>query len=140
MSADPLKGDLIIDGLYVNHVDDGQILVCTIENLPRSVIDAWIEICDQDMQKCLAEKRPVLILQNLSNSRATQTPYSKERGEELTESYPELTGRIAFVMPDTSDNQRLKLFVQRQPHQYRERRIFFNHDDAIAWLREILVD
>ncbi len=138
MSANPHKGALVIDGLYVNHLNDNQVLVCTIEKLPRNVVDAWIDVCLEEMKKCNEEGRPVLVLQDLSDSRAIQTPYSKTRGEEATEAYPELEGRTAYVMPDTPDNQRLKLFIQRQPHRYRERRIFFTFDEALAWLQEAL--
>lgn len=77
MTADPKKGELITDGLYIKHVADGQNLVCTIENMPRAVANAWIEHCIQEMQKCLAENRPALVLQDLSTSSITQTPYSK---------------------------------------------------------------
>lgn len=138
MSANSHKGSLITDGLHVNHLNDDQILVCTLEKLSRTAVDAWIEVCLTEMEKCSQDGRPILALQDLSDSRAIQTPYSKERGEEVTEAYPELVGRTAYVMPDTPDNQRLNLFIQRQPHKYRERRIFFAFDEALTWLQESL--
>jgi hypothetical protein len=136
MTDELQKGQLIVEGLYVNFIADGKIMICTIESLSRVVVDAWIEHCDQEMQRCVAENRPILVLQDLSQSSEAQTPYSKERGQVLTNAYPELDGRTAFVLPDTPDNQRIRLFVRRQPHHYGERRIFFTRQEALDWLKQ----
>lgn len=136
MTDELQKGQLIVEGLYINFIADGKIMICTIESLSRTIVDAWIEQCDQEMQRCVAENRPILVLQDLSQSSEAQTPYSKERGQALADAYPELDGRTAFVLPDTPDNQRIRLFVRRQPHQYRERRIFFTRQEALDWLKQ----
>lgn len=138
MSDLPTERNELVSGLYVERVDDGQIVIFTILKMVRTVVDAWIDACNEEMRICLEQGRNLSILQDLSDRHVTQTPYSRERGQDIVDAYPDLTGRIAFVLPDTPDNQRIRLFVQRQEHQYRERKVFFSRDEGLAWLREAL--
>ena len=136
-TADDLPdSEKLLPGLSRIVLDDGRIKIFIVEKMTRSVVDAWIDACDTEMKTCLASGQPLRIVQDLSGPEVTQTPYSRARGQELTDAYPELGGRIAFVLPDTLANQRIRLFVLRQPHQYRQRRVFFDRDEAIAWVRE----
>jgi hypothetical protein len=128
----------LVPGIHREALYNGRLVVFKIEKMTRKVVDAWIDACDKEMQRCLEEARPLLILQDLASPNASQTPYSRERGATLQDAYPDLSGRIAYILPDTPDNQRIRLFIRRQPNTYRTRSIFFNRDEAVAWLRELI--
>lgn len=110
----------------------------TLHEMTSAIVDAWIDSCDEEMCKCLAEERPILIIQDLSNPKIAQTPYSRERRQLLTAKYETLAGRVAFVLPPTTANQRIKLFLRLDAERNRERRAFLSRDEALKWLCELL--
>lgn len=128
----------LVPGLTIEYLHDNQIAIYTLAEMTRSIVDAWIESCDQEMCNCANEGRPILIMQDLSNPRIAQTPYSRERGQALTAKYEALEGRIAFVLPPTTANQRIKLFLRRDAERNRERRAFRSRNEALNWLCEQL--
>jgi hypothetical protein len=89
------------------------------------------------MKACYEGQRPVLILQDLSNPHVAQTPYSRKRGQAITDLYPELRGRIAFILPNTLQSLRIQLFLRKDvQNRARLRDVFFSREQALAWLKK----
>ncbi len=117
---------------------DGHLTIFNLVDITRVTVDLWIEACHELMKMAIATNQPLFIIQDLSHPNVTQTPYSRTRGQELTEAYPDLRGFIAFVLPDAPDSQRIRLFVRRQNNRYRQREVFFAREDALAWIKAAL--
>jgi hypothetical protein len=118
---------------------EGRVVGFYLTDMSRQTVDVWVGECVREMEKAQAEGRPVLIVQNFKHRGVAQTPYSRDKGSELSSAYPELKGRTAFVLPNTPEALRIKLFVRRTADQHtRERDVFFNEEAALAWLEEWL--
>jgi len=124
------------DGLTCEVVQNGQIIIFTLTDMHNATVDAWVEHCLNMMKQCVEDKRPLLVLQDLSCPGVGQTTYSLIRGQDVTHAYPELKGRVAFVLSETFVAQRTRRFVEAQPTEARERQIFSNRAAALAWLME----
>jgi hypothetical protein len=126
------------DDLVIERFCDGHIVAFKILDMTPVAVDQWVDACRNEMETCVKEERPLLILQDLSESAAQQTAYSKVRGRELTTAYPELRGRVAFVLSKTLSTYRVRHFVKGQELEARERQIFLTREEAIEWLKEFL--
>lgn len=118
---------------------NGQVVIFNLSDLADATVDIWIEACLRRMHDCVDKNEPLLVLQNFSNRNIFQTEYSQKRGAELTALYPELKGRIAFLLPDTIQSRRIQVFIESQTNQSRERRVFFSRISAIRWLSEGII-
>jgi len=116
----------------------GRIVVFTLSSMTRETIDAWVDGCLAYMKSCWGAGEPLLLLQDLSHQHIAQTPYAKQRGTELSQAYPELGGRVGFVLPRSANAQNIRLFARSLSNQRREHSIFMNREQALAWLAESL--
>lgn len=122
-------------GLWRQHFCDGQIVAFKIWDAHRATIDVWIEACLQAMYACARDGHRMRILQDLSARQFAQTPYSKTRGTELTEAFPELLGRTALLIRKGPDAQRIRLFILRDADpNTRQRQAFVEPEEALQWL------
>lgn len=116
---------------------NGQIVIFTLTDMTRATVDVWIDACREVMTLCHDEGRPMLILQDLSRQGVVNTPYSTERGKELSDLYPDLRGRTAFLLPPNQEGLRIKLFMRRTMNQQtRQRSAFDTREDALEWLMQ----
>lgn len=131
------EDETLTAGLMREVLDDGKIIIFTLTDMTRDTVDAWVDGCIDAMRKCSEEKRPLLIVQDLSDPNISQTPYSKQRGAETTDAYPDVFGRIAFILPETVLADPIRKFMRSQPNQSRNRDAFHTREEALAWLREL---
>lgn len=115
---------------------DGRVTIFILSDMTRVTVDIWVDACDTLMRAAVEASAPVYIVQDLSHPNVTQTPYSQERGQALTEAYPELKGRIAVVLPNNHASHRIRLFIKRQNNHYRQREVFFTREAALEWMNE----
>lgn len=125
-------------GLLREYAAGGRIVIFTLSALSDKTVDVWVAACLAEMQVCVAEERPILVMQDLARPTVIQTPYSREQGNSVTNAYPELGGRIAFVLERSTASLRVGRYVKGQEHEYRERHIFVSRDDALVWLMELV--
>ena len=125
-------------GLLRSYAAGGRVVIYTLSSLSNDTVDVWVASCLAEMETCIAEDRPLLVLQDLARPTVVQTPYSREQGNTVTHSYPELGGRIAFMLQHNTASQRVGRYVKGQNHEYRERQIFTSREDALAWLMELV--
>lgn len=122
-------------GLIMERLEPGPVVIFTLSDMRRDTVDAWIDACLAEMRACVKAGRPLRVVQDLSHPAAIHTPYSQKRGLEVTEAYPELGGRVAFVLAESLEATRTQLYIRGQPHRYRQRDVFFSREEAIAWVR-----
>ncbi len=137
-TGDHTQPEHLARGVMREVLDDGGIVVFTLIDLADETVDVWVEACLELMERCRDEGQPLRVLQDLARPGVVQTAYSRARGNTVTNAFPDLKGRIGYVMQPGITSQRVGRYVQGQEHHYRERRIFYDRDEAIAWLREDL--
>jgi hypothetical protein len=128
------KPERLAPGLTRERLAEGRVVAFTLMDLSEQTVDIWIKACLDEMAACIEQKRPILVLQDLARPGVIQTNYSRERGNEVTSAYPELDGRVAFVLMPGLVAQRVGRYVRGQSNEYRERRFFESRDEALAWL------
>lgn len=111
-------------------------VIYTVQHLADRHVDVWVNACLEFMGECVQVGQPLLVLQDLSSMQVYQTDYSQQRGNEVTHAFPELQGRIAFVLPDTLASRRIRHFVHSQKLDSRERQVFFDRQEALEWLMD----
>lgn len=113
----------------------GYVVAFRVFDARRTTIDVWIEACAAEMYHCTRDERPLRIVQDLRSPDFAQTPYSKERGAELTSGFAELPGRVAMVVPASPELHRIRHFTRRiADQQTRERDVFTDPLDALQWV------
>lgn len=128
----------LAEGLTREYVCNGQIVILYLENVSRKTIDVWFEVCLAEMKACNDSKRPVLMLNDNTAPKLALTPYIQEKSRILTDSYPDLTGRVAIILPNSLEAHRIRLFVARSLNKYtRERQAFFSREAGLKWLTEL---
>jgi hypothetical protein len=123
-------------GVTRERLDEGRIVVFTLSDMSTESVDIWVDACLDAMRDCVEAQRPLLVVQDLSTPGVMQTDYSRSRGNTVTTAYPELEGRIAFVLPEAIVTAyRIGRYVRGQGNQYRRRQLFITREEALAWLR-----
>lgn len=130
-----MKKEILSPTVTLESLDEGKLVILTLADMTRSTVDIWVEACLQYIQTCHEEGWSLRILQDLSAQPVTQTPYSREEGRKLTLAYPDVGGKIAFVFPKTVSAQRMRNFIHSLPSAKRQRRVFPNREQALAWLQ-----
>ncbi len=114
---------------------DRQIVVYTLANPRRDTVDAWIDAFRSDIMSWPAD-RPFFVVHDFSVKGSASTPYARTRAQELVDMRPQLKGRAAVVLPQSSITiAMIQVFLSRQRKTARTQRAFARRDQAIAWLR-----
>lgn len=128
----------LAEGLLRAYDCDGQIVIFRLTNMTRKTLDVWYEACQSYMRQCLDEQRPSLILQDYSSPNMALTPYFGHHGQLLTNSYPELSGRTAILLPSSLEAHRLRLYLMKSVNKNtRQRNIFATQGEALRWLKQV---
>ncbi|HLA45744.1 MAG TPA: hypothetical protein VJZ27_20015, partial [Aggregatilineales bacterium] len=77
------------------------------------------------------------VLYYVSSPLVKFTPYLRRRLTELDMSNTDLSGRVAWVVRDQVFSHAMRLFIMvRAKKSQRDKKIFYTHEEAFAWLRE----
>ncbi len=115
---------------------EGDIVLFEGSSQSRPAMDIWAEQVLKDTR--LKEGR-IKHIMDLSESETVITPYLRSKVKEVNDAYPDVTGFVAVIVRESLLTKAIRLFINRemmrgQPSM--EAHIFFNRDDALAWLRE----
>jgi hypothetical protein len=114
---------------------DRQIVVYTLADPRRETVDTWINAFRSDIMNWPAD-RPFLVIHDFSVKGSASTPYARTRAQELVDMRPEVRGRAAVVLPQSSITiAMIQVFLSRQRKTARTQRAFARREQAIAWLR-----
>lgn len=133
-----MTAETLATGLTYEVLEEGQIHVFKLSNMSRDTVDVWVKQCLEAMRQCHEAGQPIRVLQDLRSPNAGHTPYSEDKGKLISAAYPDLRGRVAFVLPPSVMAQLIRIYVRstQQESPTRERRAFENYEAALAWLRE----
>lgn len=118
------------------------IVIYTVFDVSRTVVDVWAEAVIDLMEKWPPD-RAYLAIYDVSNI-PSLTPYARKRAEDIARvaaNLAHIDGAYAVVLKRNFLSMIIRLFVLRDlPGQNPKfkRRVFFDRDEALAWLEEFL--
>lgn len=129
----------IVPGLSRESLRNGCILVLHFTASSRTVVDAWYQTMRDTYENCQPDQ-PFLCLQDMTHPNIEITSYARVRSVEMAKLNPEIKGRIAVVMSKSLATHLMRGFLNllNSNSDSRERRIFLSHDEALAWLAELI--
>ncbi len=135
-----IRKEVFDNDVCLEWLDNDQIVIFSAPRPSRSTVDTWaekvIEITDKYRHK-------VRYIHDFSQSRVVLTPYAREKAKIVNSTHPDAKGYVAVILQRTVLSSALSLFLKqdllrRQPNIIN--RIFFNREDALAWLRKFPVE
>lgn len=127
----------LADGVVSETTDAGELVTFTFTDLDVSTVDQTIAALEDLMRRCDDAGRPLHVLLDLSQPDLILTPYARDQMAALTRTRPRLRGRVAlFAQAGTSIAHRIDRVLRSELYHYRERSLFFDREQALAWLRE----
>jgi len=117
----------------------GRIKVLTVTSIDFETIDIWAETVN-DLVRELAPGEPYLAVHDVSAPHLSLTPYIRRKAQEIFSAHPNAYGRIAVVVQRGVAGVMMQLFVNHLLRVVTGRplRVFFNREDALVWLEELL--
>lgn len=127
--------EYVAPGVTRRWLDGGRIVWFSIHSIERSVIDGWVKITEEAITNW-PEERPFLTVQDFSNCDGLAlTPYVRKNAEYLANLQPHIPGRNAVILRKSFVVQAIKVFLMAMHDKRRERRVFYNAQEGIEWLR-----
>ncbi|MEO1287104.1 MAG: hypothetical protein AAFV93_05000 [Chloroflexota bacterium] len=138
MLDETLQITMVTDTLKQYYLNDGQIIGYEPIGVRRETVNAWKE-------------NTLTMAQNWHTGQAYHeihdmrqssiTPYARQKALELTQALGDIEGRAAVVIAPSQTGLVIQFFVNHVFNRFnthRERKVFTNFDDAVAWVREAL--
>lgn len=136
---DPLENtpepEQIAPRVTLQWLDNKQLVVYMVQSLTREATDAWVENALELFRQWPANKRILIVYDFTLCGGVALTPYIRKRAEELAIIRPEISGRVAVILPRSVGTQAARLFVLAKLKKSRVRRIFFTREEGLAWVR-----
>jgi len=123
----------VAPNITLEWVHDGQIAVFEIRTVSRDSFDGWFQTVTKLMDTWPVD-RPLLTVQDNSYPGAAFTPSLREHSRQIANRRPEVTMHTAVVLSKTLVVQFVEFFLRTMQKPNRQTRIFYNRENAIAWL------
>lgn len=123
-------------GVIVEWYDDNDIVLFAGSSQSRPAMDIWAEQVLADTRRKEGRIKHVI---DLTANQTVITPYLRSKVKEVNNAYPNVTGFVAVIVRENLLTQAIRLFINREMMRglpSMNARMFFNRDDALAWLRE----
>ncbi|MCC7448600.1 MAG: hypothetical protein IT324_14365 [Anaerolineae bacterium] len=127
----------ITDHVTLEHLHDGRIQVFTLMDMSRESLDSWVAKI-KEMTLSWPADRSALLVNHFASKNAGMTPYFRAKMQELQRWQPNRTGYIAAIFPRTVTTQMVSIFLAASRRNIQVR-IFFNREDAVSWLENMLI-
>lgn len=138
MIAEAENIEMVHPTLKRYYLHDGQIVVFEPQGVNRDTVNAWLKHTLETARNWSPDK-PYHELHDMRQSGITR--YSRQKATELTEKLGNVKGRAAVVISQTHTGQIIGFFVNNVFNRFnktRERKVFTEFDQALAWLEEAL--
>ena len=123
-------------GVFVEWLDDGAIVIFRAETDDNEAVDVWA-----DFITTIAAERPndIAFIHDFSSISPTVTPYIRQKVKEINVEPNQ--GYVAVVLSRSVISMMVRFFVNNEVVHLQpdvEHRIFFDRDQAIDWMRHKL--
>ncbi len=134
--SDPQESELT-HGIWIQLLDEGAIVAVRIATIERPSLDClsrWLEA----RLSAWDALQPWLAMYDVTAPNVMLTLYMRRRVFEFAVLRPEVRGRVAFVMRRDAATMLFNLLQSGTSRRAREWRVWFDRQQALAWLRELL--
>jgi hypothetical protein len=128
---------VIAPGLSVERIVDGRIIVFTVRDVSRHLVDLWMQELESILSTWPADQ-PYYSLYDVNFPGGTLTPYVRTRVAEILKKYENLTGTTAIILPGSLLATVFQLLLRATAWSKRKRRIFNRLEPGLKWLKESL--
>lgn len=123
------------NGVSVEEIDDGNIVIFRVAKQSRQAIDTWTDEVILYNEKY---RDRIAYVHDLTKPNLALTSYARKRIEDMNAN-KDNRGHVAVVMPHGPVVAVARFFLNReiigmQPHV--ETKLFYEIDEALAWVRE----
>lgn len=125
-------------GLQQEWAVEGRAVILTVTDTSLDTLETWAQTCRELLLEWPAHQ-PLLLLHDYSQVDVIISPYIRRTSEELMQIRPELPGKVAVVLTKTIVAQIAHAALNtlwKQGLKARQRRVFFDREDGLAWLLE----
>jgi hypothetical protein len=135
----PIEDQMISEGLQVESLHDQQIRLYTFHDTRRDTWEAWYAFAAK-----IVDSEPDAThryMQDFSNRQTAFTPATRGLAVAFSKKYGHISGYGAIVLQGTAFSRISRFFIEREVRKlYRnqEIRIFYNREEALAWLESTL--
>lgn len=133
-----IEENSIADNLTYHTIENGSITVVTIKTVLRESVDAWSKWTYDRIANWQDNKKPYLVLYDMTYPNVSFTPYMRGKATETNDLRQDVKGKIALYLTRSTLATLMSLFARLRRSSSRQLRIFFNYDEAVAWLKEDL--
>jgi hypothetical protein len=123
-------------GVRVSWLNERQILVFSLPNSSRHAVQVLFDRAIEILNAWPAE-RPCSVVLDFTAGNIAATPYSRQRGKEMTSLRPELTLIVAFVVPRSIQAQVFQFVTRSMKRHNTQMAVFFVREDALSWVRKM---
>ncbi len=107
-----------------------------LHSVSRQAIDAWFAWISEIVRNW-DPVIPYRVLYDLTDNAVSYTGYMRVQALKVNEMRPEVKGRIAIYMRRDANATIVSLVGRVRSKSPRPFRVFYNKDEALAWLREL---
>jgi hypothetical protein len=131
-------------GVDVTWHDDNRILVVIITDTSAPALQGWQHIIDHTAREWPSDQPMLVVHEITANLDWFPNRIRRDAAElvkEFNTRYPNLTGRVAVVIPPTVRARFMRVFIETLVYdgpELFEFEIFNNRDAALRWTRELL--
>jgi hypothetical protein len=130
----------LADGLTMEWLDEGRILVLTLEYVTRTAVDTYVEACKRLLKDPKIIENPVCVVQDISAHNVSLTPYFRKSLDEISDfiQHKHIHGYSAVVLRRGFMERIMRYFgnnLQRKTPSFPSH-YFFDRSEAIDWLRQ----
>jgi len=114
---------------------DNQLIFISFKDMSRETVDLWVKTL-APLMKDWPRDKSFRVLYDASDPSISLTPYLRTRVAEFTRVSGGLNGRAGLLMAKSFVAQITQLFLRSQQHPGIQTRIFFNREEAFAWVSQ----
>lgn len=129
------------NSVVVEWLDDGAIIIFKANEQTNEAIDVWAQAI---MDIAVERPQDIAFIHDFSSISPTLTPYVRTRIQQVNAEPNK--GYVAVILSESALSRVIQFFVNRELVHLQpdvEHRVFFDRDEAVAWMRsrlEKLVD
>lgn len=125
-------------GLHQEWADDGRIVILTVNDTSMETLDTWAKTV-QNTILAWPSDQPYLLVHDYSQVDLLLSTYIRRKSEELAQLRPELKGKVAIIFKKSVMAHLAQVALNtlwNKGYQARQRKVFFQREEALQWLME----
>jgi hypothetical protein len=128
---------VVDEGATLELIENETIGLITMRSITRATVDEWFDI-NVKLLTTWAKDKPYMVIHDASDRRVTITPYMRARVNDLYKMNLRKDGYAAVILPKSITAQVIQVFMRYLRTEPMIVQVFFNREDAVAWLKRIV--